>query len=570
MRNSFLSCFLIVLALVHAPGAGAQRPTAPIIPAIDGAAILQHTRVLASDQYEGRFPGSKGEDLTVAYIEDQFRKIGLKPGNTDGTFIQKVPMVGITPDPSMTLTLKSGKDEIRLKYLDDFVAWTRHESPAAGIEDSPLVFVGYGVKAPEFSWDDYKGVDVRGKTLVMLVNDPPVPDPRNPGKLDPKVFGGDAMTYYGRWTYKFDIGAEVGAAGVLLVHETGPAGYGWNVVQGFSGERFDLVTADKNMSRSDVEGWITLDQAKKLFLAAGKDFDTLKKQAVGRDFRPVALPATASINLQVKLHPIQSRNVIARLDGSDPKLKGEYVIYSAHWDHLGIGKPVNGDKIYHGAIDNGVAIGSLIELARTFTRQAAAGSGLGTPRRSILFLAVTAEEQGLLGSTYYATHPIYPLARTLADINLEGLNVHGKTKDLTIIGLGNSDLDDYIREAATAQGRVLRPDPEPEKGMYYRSDHFPFAKQGVPSLEPDSGIEFVGKPAGYGRKLRDEYIANDYHRPSDKVKPDWDLGGGIQDLQLFYLVGYRVADAVRYPQWKPGSEFKARRDAQLKAAGIQK
>jgi Zn-dependent M28 family amino/carboxypeptidase len=527
MRHTYLTCIVLVLALLPALNGSAQKAGAVIFPAIDGAAILQHTKVLASDQYEGRFPGTKGEELSIAYIEDQFKKIGLKPGNTDGTYIQKVPMVGITPDPSMTLTLKGAKEEGLLKYLEGFVAWTRREAPTVTLENSPMLFVGYGIRAPEYNWDDYKGIDVHGKTLVMLVNDPPVPDPKDQSKLDPKVFGGDAMTYYGRWTYKYDIGAEKGAAGVLLVHETGPAGYGWNVVQGFGGERFDLVTADKNMNKAAMEGWITLEQAKKLFAQAGRDFDMLKKQAVDRNFQPVPLPVSASITMHVKLHPIQSCNVMGKLEGNDPKLKDEVVIYSAHWDHLGIGKPVNGDKIYHGAIDNAVAVGGIIETARAFIKYPT------LPKRSILFLAVTAEEQGLLGSEYYATHPICPLAKTLADINLEGLNVHGKTKDVTIIGLGNSDLDDYIHDAAAAQGRTLRPDPEPEKGMYYRSDHFPFARQGVPALEPDRGIEFIGQPADYGRKIRTDYVANDYHRPSDKVKPDWEMSGGVQDLQLF-------------------------------------
>ncbi|MBZ5496909.1 MAG: M28 family peptidase [Acidobacteriia bacterium] len=569
MKRWISVCAMLALACFaaaddHVAAGIAWAAGAVGFPAIDGNAVLQHTRVLSSAEFEGRFPGTKGEDLTVAYIENQFKKLGLKPGNTDGTYIQKVPMVGITPDPTMTLALNSGKEESRLKFLVDFVAWTRREVPTVSLENSPLVFVGYGVQAPEYNWDDFKGVDLRGKTLVMLVNDPPVPDPKDASKLDPKVFGGDAMTYYGRWTYKYHIGAEKGAAGVLLVHETGPAGYAWSVVQGFSGERFTLVTPDKNMSKASVEGWISLEQAKRLFTMAGKDLEALKKQAVSRSFRPVPLSVAASITMHIRMRTIQSRNVVARVEGSDPKLKEEYVVYTAHWDHLGIGKPVNGDKIYHGAVDNAVAVGGLIEIAKAFSSLSV------PPKRSILFLAVTAEEQGLLGSEYYATHPIYPLFKTLADINLEGLNVHGKTRDVTIIGLGNSDLDDYMREVAFSQGRVLQPDPEPEKGFYYRSDHFPFAKQGVPALEADRGIDFIGKPADYGRRIRDDYNAHDYHKPSDIVKSDWDMSGGVQDLQLFWMVGYKVAVADRYPQWKPGTEFKAKRDAQLKAAGVQK
>ena len=568
MKRWIVACVTLVLVLVAASCDRSDSPqpqaTPAGFPAIDGDAVLQHSKVLSSDEFEGRFPGTRGEDLTVGYIEDQFKKLGLKPGNTDGTYIQKVPMVGITADPAMSLVFKGGKAETRLKFLADFVAWTRREAPAAGLDNSPLVFVGYGIQAPEFNWDDYKGLDVSGKTLVMLVNDPPVPDPREPAKLDPKVFGGNAMTYYGRWTYKYDIGAEKGAAGVLLVHETGPAGYPWTVVQGFSGERFTLVTPDKNMSKASVEGWLSLEQARKLFAMAGKDFDALKKQAVSRGFRPVPLPVAASVGLRNTMRTIQSRNVLAILDGSDPKLKNEYVIYTAHWDHLGIGQPVNGDKVYHGAIDNAAGVAGLIEIAKAFAGPAA------PPKRSLVFLAVTAEEQGLLGAEYYTTHAVYPLERTLADINLEGLNVHGKTKDVTIVGLGNSDLDDYIRDAASAQGRVLQSDPEPEKGMYYRSDHFPFAKQGVPALEPDRGVDFIGKPADYGRRIRIDYVAQDYHKPSDLVKPDWDLSGAVQDLQLFYRVGRQVADADHYPQWKPGTEFKAKRDAQLKTGGVRK
>jgi Zn-dependent M28 family amino/carboxypeptidase len=440
------------------------------------------------------------------------------------------------------------------------VAWTKHVAPSAAIDNSELVFVGYGVVAPEFSWDDYKDVDVKGKTLVMLVNDPPVPDPANPAELDPKTFGGRAMTYYGRWTYKYEIGAEKGAAGVLLVHETGPAGYPFDVVQSKAAEQFDLVTPDKNMSRVAVEGWITLAQGQNLFKMAGQDFDALKKQAATRDFRPVPLGVRASMTIKNTLRNIDSKNVIARFDGRDSVLKNEYIIYTAHWDHLGIGPAVNGDTIYNGAKDNAVGTGGLIEIARAFTKLPS------PPKRSIIFLAVTAEEQGLLGSQYYSVSPIYPLAKTAANINIDGLNVNGRTKDLTIIGLGASDLDDYARDAAAEQGRVIRGDPEPEKGYYYRSDHFNFAKQGVPALHPDEGVEFVGKPPEFGEKVRREYTEHDYHQPSDVVKADWDLTGAREDLKVYFAVGYRVAEADALPAWKPGNEFKAKREEMLKAA----
>ena len=421
------------------------------------------------------------------------------------------------------------------------MAWTKHVADSASLDNSELVFVGYGVVAPEYNWDDYKGVDVKGKTLVMLVNDPPVPDPANPSQLDPKTFGGKAMTYYGRWTYKYEIGAQKGAAGVLLIHETEPAGYPFDVVQSKVSEQFDLVTPDKNMGRVAIEGWITLDQGRKLLKMAGQDFDSLKKQAATREFKPVPLGVTASMTINNTLRTVDSRNVVGRLEGGDPVLKDEYVVFTAHWDHLGIGPEVDGDRIYNGAQDNAVGTAGLLEIARAFTMLPQ------PPKRSILFLLVTAEEQGLLGSQYYSVTPIYPLAKTLANINMDGLNVHGRTKDLTLIGLGASDLDDYAIDAAGEQGRVIRPDAEPEKGFYYRSDHFNFAKQGVPALDPDEGIEFVGKPADYGKRLRDDYTEHRYHKPSDVVLPDWDLSGAREDLKVFFAVGYRVAEASRYP-----------------------
>ncbi len=552
----------VALGWIACSRAAEQAPTtrAVAFPDIDGNAVLQHVKVLSSDEYEGRAPGTKGEDLTVAYIEDQFRRAGIKPGGSDGTYIQKVPLVGITPDPSVALTFKKGATQATLKFKDDFVAWTKHVAEAAALDGSDLVCVGYGVQAPEFNWDDYKGMDLKGKTLVMFVGDPPVPDPNDPAKLDSKVFGGRAMTYYGRWTYKYEMGARLGAAGVLIVHETGPAGYPFSVVQGKIGEQFDLITPDKNMSRVAVEGWITLDQARALFKMASLDYQAIKKQALTREFKPVPLGVKASIALRNKLRTIDSRNIVGKIEGSDPALRNEYVIYTAHWDHFGIGAPVKGDKIYHGAKDNATGIGGLIEIGRVFAKLSPA------PERSILLLAVTAEEQGLLGSEYYATNPIYPLAKTLGVINMDGLNVWGKTKDVTVVGLGASDLDDYAKEVASEQGRVIEPDPKPENGLYYRSDHFPFAKQGVPAINSGGGIDYVGKPAGWGQQMRDAYTADDYHKPSDVIRPDWDMSGTVQDFQYYWMMGYRVAQATKYPEWKPGNEFRATREAQLKAA----
>jgi Zn-dependent M28 family amino/carboxypeptidase len=522
------------------------------LPDVDTAAVLAHTRVLSSDGFEGRAPGTKGEDLTVNYLVDEFKKIGLKPGNTDGTYVQKVPLVGITPKPA-PLVFTKGKQQLTLKWKDDVVAWTKQVADLVILDKSELVFVGYGAVSPEFNWDDYKGVDVKGKTLVMLVGDPPVPDPGNPSVLDPKTFGGNAMTYYGRWTYKYEIGAMKGAAGVLIVHETGPAGYGFNVIQGKTGEQFDLVTPDRNMGRAAIEGWITLDQATQLMKMSGQDFDALKKQAATREFKPVPLGATASMTIRNTLRTIDSKNVLAKVEGSDPALKDEYVIYTAHWDHFG--KTPEG--IFHGARDNASGTAALIELGRAFTKISP------PPKRSILLISVTAEEQGLLGSQYYAVTPVYPLAKTVAEINMDELNVTGATRDLTLIGYGASDLDDYTRTAAAEQNRTVRPDAEPEKGGYYRSDHFNFAKQGIPALDPDEGVDFIDKPAGYGQKVRDEYTNNRYHSPTDVITPEWDMAGAAEDLKLWLAVGYRVAQAEKFPEWKQGNEFKAIREKML-------
>jgi Zn-dependent M28 family amino/carboxypeptidase len=447
------------------------------------------------------------------------------------------------------------------KFQDDYVAWSKRVTDSISI-DADMVFVGYGVQAPEFQWDDFKGVDVKGKVIVVLINDPPVPDPSDPAKLDPKTFGGTAMTYYGRWTYKFEKAAQMGAAGCLIIHKTGRAGYPWEVVRNsWSGTQFDLATPDKNMGRLVVESWITSDFATKLFHSAGQDLDKLIQAAARRDFKPVPLGIREKLTIHNSLRTIDSHNVIAKIAGSDPDLKDTYVIYTAHWDHFGIGPEVNGDKIYHGAVDNASGTAALLEMARAYKE-------LRTPpSRTILFLSVTGEEQGLLGSQYYAEHPLYPLARTAADINMDGMNVHGPTRDIVQIGRGASTLDEIIEAVAKEQGRVVKADPEPEKGLYYRSDHFEFAKRGVPAFDPDEGVDFIGKPEGWGLEARRKYTAESYHKPSDTIKPDWELSGAIQDCQLYFLVGYRIANDSHMPEWKPGAEFKAVRDASLRSGG---
>jgi Zn-dependent M28 family amino/carboxypeptidase len=558
-----LSGLMLVASLIVAFAACARVESSKSVqadfPIIETSALLHHTQILSSDEYEGRAPGTKGEDLTVSYITDQFKQAGLKPGNTDDTYVQKVPMVGITVDQGAHLDIRNGKKSLLLKFKDDFVPWTKQVTEKVEIKDSELVFVGYGIQAPEYSWDDYKGVDLKGKIMVTLIGDPPIPDPNDPGRLDQNMFKGQAMTYYGRWTYKCEMAAKMGAAGIIIAHETKPAAYPFSVVQSsWIREQLGLIPSDKNVRRAPLESWIALDSAKRLCQFAGKDFKTLKASALDQAFKPVPLGVHASATLKNKIQTIESRNVIGKLTGSDSKLKNEYIVYTAHWDHLGIVPDANGDKIYHGAVDNATGVGGLIEIARAYSRLAK------PPRRSILFISVTGEEQGLLGSEYYATHPIYPLSKTLAVINMDALNVYGKTRDITITGPGMSDLEDIARQVAAEQRRVARSDPFPEKGGYFRSDHFPFANEGVPALASDSGIEYVGKSADYGKQTLERFEAESYHQPSDVVRPDWDLSGAVQDLQYYWMVGYRVAQADQIPQWKPGSEFKAKRDTQFK------
>jgi Zn-dependent M28 family amino/carboxypeptidase len=530
---------------------------APALATITGDDLLRHINRLASDGFEGRGPGTAGEDSSVAYITEQFKAIGLAPGNPDGTYIQPVSMIGYTSHPEASIVV-AGKT-MKLRFPDDYVGVSRRNANDIRVDNSDVVFVGYGVVAPEYGWDDYKGLDVKGKTIMMLVNDPAVPNPNDSTKLDSTMFKGKAMTYYGRWTYKYEIASDKGAAAAIIVHETGPAGYPYEVVVGSWGrENFDVKETGPS-NRVAVESWMALDKAKELFRTAGLDFDSLHKAATRKDFKPVALNAKATFHVRNTVREIQSKNVIGKIEGSDPNLRNEYVIYTAHWDHLGKDTTIKGDQIFNGALDNASGTAALLTLAKAY-------KALPTPpARSLLFLAVTAEEQGLLGAKWYATHPLYPLNKTLADMNIDGVNQWGKTKDITVVGYGNSTMDDLLGSVlASRGGRTIKPDPEPEKGFFYRSDHFEFAKQGVPALYTDAGIEYVGKDSTYGQKKRDEYTENDYHKPSDQVKPDWDLSGAVEDLQAFFQVGYRVAQTDRWPEWKPGNEFKARRDSMLK------
>ena len=528
-----------------ADDSAAGAPAAEIAAGISADTLLAETGTLASDEFEGRAPGSEGETKTVAYLTDQFSALGLTPGNPDGTWVQDVPLVGITPLAGDNLVVTAGGESRTLEPAVDYVAATKHVVDDVEVSDAEFVFVGYGARAPEYDWDDFGDTDVSGKILLFLVNDPPLDD----------VFGGPAMTYYGRWTYKHEIAAEMGAAGSLVIHETGPAGYPWEVVGSTPyAESFDLVAADDNLSRATFEGWVQRATAEALFEMAGLDFEEAKQQAVDRAFEPIPLGVTGSLRVRNELRRIDSQNVVAKIEGSEAP--DEVVMYVAHWDHLGVDPSLDGDGIFNGAADNATGTAGLIELARAFMQAPE------PPRRSVLFLAVTAEEQGLLGSRHYGENPLYPAAQTVAALNMDVLNQWGRTRDMTIVGMGQSELDDVAADVAARLGRTLDPDPEPEKGFYYRSDHFSFAKAGIPAFYADPGVEYIDKPEGYGIEKRTEYTANDYHKVSDEVKPDWDLSGALEDLTFMYHMGARLAAGDEWPAWSETSEFRAIREAQ--------
>ena len=549
---------LIALSFVEI-GFAADSETDRLKPALDAITadgLLAHIKMLASDEFEGRAPGSKGEELSIQYIADQFKTIGLIPGNPDGTYFQEVPLAGIMSAPTASFVV--GGQTLTLNYPDDYVASSARLQDQIKVDNSDIVFVGYGIVAPEYGWNDYKDVDVRGKTLLMLINDPPIPDAKDPGKLDDKMFGGRAMTYYGRWTYKYEIAAKKGAAAAVIIHETGPAAYPYSVVRtSWSKENFELDTSDKNADAVSVRSWITLDVAKKLLADCGQDFEALKKSAIKKDFRPVALKAKANFEIKQEINTFKSHNVIAKLEGSDPKWKDGYVIFSAHWDHLGKHPELSGDQIFNGAVDNASGVAALISLGRAFTKVNP------STKRSLLFIATTAEEAGLLGAKYYALHPLYPLKKTLADINIDSMNVWGKTRDVEDTSFGMSTLDDALAKRAQAQGRVAIPNPRPEKGSIYRADNFEFAKVGVPALYIGKNEHLLSRAADAPLRA-DEFDLHDYHQVSDEVKPDWDLSGAVQDVQLLFQVGYEVSNGDKYPEWKPGNEFKPQRDAMMR------
>lgn len=551
-RRNFGWLILITAFILLFQGCSRKGNIDEAINSITAEDLKEDIAILASDEFEGRAPASKGETLTIEHLKKEFQALGLKPGNGDN-FLQAVPMIKITADSSAVLSVKGKSAATAFSYGDEFVGVTMRMVEEVSLDASEMVYVGYGIVAPEYSWNDYEALDVSGKTVIILVNDPGF------ATKDPDLFNGRSMTYYGRWTYKFEEAARRGAAGALIIHETEPAAYGWDVVRnGWTGPQFYLESPDKNMSRSAVEGWITLQTTQMLFEQAGLRFDELKTAAAQRGFQAVDTGLSATVTLKNSIESSTSNNVIALLPGSERA--EEVIIYTAHWDHFGIDPSLEGDQIFNGALDNATGSAALIELAEAFTKLAS------PPSRSIIFMAVTAEEQGLLGSLYYTTHPIYPKTKTVAVINMDALNIYGKMKDITVIGYGQSELDDYVETAAVEQGRSVRPDPKPERGSFYRSDHFSFAKQGIPALYTGMGVDHVEHGEAWTLEKRDKYIAEKYHKPSDNYDPNWDLSGAIDDLRLLFNIAYRLSMELTFPNWKEGSEFKAIRDGDMAEA----
>ncbi|MGI4751591.1 MAG: M28 family metallopeptidase [Janthinobacterium lividum] len=515
---------------------------------VAGDDIKNYLSVLANDSLQGRKPFTVGEEKTIRYISTEFKKLGLEPGNK-GSFYQDVPMVEITSKPAGDMQI-SGKSNLTLKAYTDFVAGTRREQETIDLKNSPVVFAGYGIVAPEYHWNDYAGLDVKGKTVIVLVNDPGFQSG------DRTLFHGDTMTYYGRWTYKYEEAARQGAAAVLIVHQTEPASYPWHVVNNsFSGAKLYLQQADKHMSRCKVEGWISEEMAKKMLSSAGISGD-IRALARKKDFKAIPLNLNVSLTLNNKLKYSTSHNVVALLKGT--KRPDESIIYSAHWDHFGIGKPdAKGDSIYNGAVDNGTGTAALLSIAKAFTK------AKDKPGRSILFLAVTGEEQGLLGSEYYATHPIFPLNKTVANLNMDALHPFGETKDISITGKGQNDLEDYVEDIAKQTGKHTVGDPKPGSGSYYRSDHFNFAKVGVPALDLNAGVESIAHGAAWGKAQAKDYNDNRYHQASDDLSAISDYTGMVQTADIMYKIGWKLSNETTFPGWKKGSEFKAIRDKSM-------
>ena len=523
-------------------------------PAITAQDFAAHVQRLASDEFEGRKPGTIGERAATTYLIEQFQAMGLKPG-AGGSFLQNVPALetSLLDGDNVTLDIAAGGNVEKYKYRDDMIVGTLQGRSEVNLHDSDLVFAGYGVVAPEYQWNDYAGLDVKGKTVVVLINDPGF------GNGDESLFKGKAMTYYGRWTYKFEEAARQGAAACLIVHDTEGVGYPWQVViNSWSGPQFSLTAGDDTAPRLAVAGWLTPAATQRLFAKAGADFAALKKSADLRGFKASPLAVKLSVALRSQIRNVLSTNVLALLPGS--QRADEVIVYSAHWDHFGRDPALSGDQIYNGAIDNGSGLAALLEIADAFAHQQP------PPQRSILFLATTLEEAGLLGSRYYALHPPHPLAKTVADINMDELIPWGRTHDMAIIGFGQSQLDDYLRDALQPAGRTITADEEPEKGFFYRSDQLNFARAGVPVLFARGGFDKLDGGKVAGKAAYDDFTANRYHKTRDKYDANWDLAGVVEDVQALYAVGKRLAAETTFPQWAADSEFRAAREAALKSA----
>lgn len=502
----------------------------------------EHLRTLSSDEFEGRAPGTRGEELTIDYVTEVFQQHSIEPLN-DGSYLQPVPLVRIAPTRVTNLTVNrqtNGPDE--LQYRDDMMAWTPRVVDTVSLEDSELVFVGYGIVAPEYNWNDYEGLDVEGKTVVMLVNDPGY------ATQDDALFTGNAMTYYGRWTYKFEEAARQGAAGALIIHETGPAGYGWGVIAGGSPVRFDLARENRNMDRSEIEGWITTESAESLFDKVGMTLEEARQQALAPDFSPFSLQASTSITVENEFSYIDTHNIAGYIPGA--KYPEEHVIYMAHWDHMGV-EPISGD-IFNGAQDNASGTAAVLAMAEKFAQSE-------PPERSVVFLLVGAEERGLLGSAWYADHPLLPLEQAAAGINMDVLNVYGPMRDFVVVGWENSDIQNYAAPFVDMQNRVMAPETNPEAGIFYRSDHFSLAKQGVPVLYAKGGNDHFELGRSWGEEQRAIYNRDAYHKPADEYDPEWDLRGAHQDMWIYFRVGEQLANSRDWPRWAAGNEFEALR-----------
>ncbi|CAN7384207.1 M28 family metallopeptidase [Brevundimonas sp. LjRoot202] len=538
-------------ALISACASTGGEPSAPAA-ALDAARLSEHARVLSDDSFQGRGIGTPAEDMVVRYLSEQYAAAGFEPGGENGGWTQDVTLNRFTAS-NISAAFKVGEETIPLTQGEQIVVSTRLPGDHVMLADAPLVFVGYGIKAPERNWDDFKDVDVRGKVIVVLVNDADFEQP----ELD--TFNGRAMTYYGRWTYKYEEAARQGAAGVIIVHETAPASYGWATVNNsWAGPQFDIVRENAAAERVPLESWMQRDVAVDLFRRAGLDFEALKTQARSRDFRPVELPgATFNGMFDVAASQIVTKNVIARLPGTTHP--DETILYTAHWDHIGVGEPdANGDAIFNGAVDNATGTAGLLELARVW------GAG-PRPERSIVMISFTAEESGLLGSEYYAANPVWPLETTVAGFNMDAMNVYGRVEDLGVIGYGQSELDELLAAAAARQGREVAPDANPAAGSYFRSDHFPLAKRGVPMAYAEGGGDFRDPPMAPREAARDEYGAKRYHQADDEWSADWDLAGQIEDLEVALWIGRDLANSRDWPGWKPGSEFGPARAASAAA-----